>query len=433
MQLKTRPAQLKALDHDGDPPGTFEALVSVFGNVDDVGDRVLPGAFTNTLGRWAAKGNPIPIIWSHDWSDPRSIVGKAVEATETDAGLLIKGQLRLGSGYADDVYDLLKQRIVTNFSFAYDEVKANQNESDPSIRDLHELELFEVGPCLVGVNPATELMAVKANKQGRTLSAANEKQLRSAVALIVSVLKSVDGNGDNNGNGDGDDDGKAKADALDALIAQMPMLSVADRSKLAQAMGSIMREMMGGGDEGKMQGLSVGGVKGAISSHSTSTDSESGWDAGAARRNIPDEATASTYKQVFAYQDPEADPDTVGAYKFPHHNVSSDGKVGPANIAACSTGVGILNGGRGGADVTGDERQGIYNHLARHMSDAGIASEDIPTLKYRRPDGQDRGPAGGPQGNDGQGRGAKDSDQMLARFVQAQLANSLSLLEATEV
>jgi HK97 family phage prohead protease len=406
MKLKTRPAELKAIDVEGDPPGTFEALVSVFNNVDSDGERVLPGAFTNSLAKWKAKGDPIPVIWSHDWSDPRSIIGKAIDARETDEGLLVKAQLRLNSpgSYAAEVYDLLKQRLVTQFSFAYDVVESSHTDEKTDsgwgghVVDLKELDLFEVGPCLVGVNTDTQLLDVKGAKQGRTISAANEAILRAAMQGIGRVLQSIGGDAVSD-DLDSDGDGKSGDRHLSPV------------------------------------GFSVGGQKAPIPSHSTATDDTSDWDANANVTNLSNDAGASTYRQAFAMMYPDrGDEDSKSAYGYPHHNVSSDGKVGAANITACSTGIGALNGGRGGHSLSADDRQAVYNHLARHISDSGRDSEDIPPLKYRRPDGQDRGPDGGPdKGNAGQGRGARESDQLLAQFVRGQLANTQSLLEATEV
>ncbi len=56
-------------------------------------------------------------------------------------------------------------------------------------------------------------------------------------------------------------------------------------------------------------------------------------------------------------------------------------KLGDAparNLRACRTGIAVLNGGRGGADIPAKDRKGIHNHLARHMADAG---EEPPELK----------------------------------------------------
>ena len=94
--------------------------------------------------------------------------------------------------------------------------------------------------------------------------------------------------------------------------------------------------------------------------------------------NLPNEAGAQTLRRAFAWADPDADPDTKAAYKFVHHEVSARGQVGPANVKACVSGIGILNGARGGARIPDADRKGVHSHLARHLRDAG---EEPPPLK----------------------------------------------------
>ncbi len=83
-------------------------------------------------------------------------------------------------------------------------------------------------------------------------------------------------------------------------------------------------------------------------------------------------------RRAFAWVDPDADPENKTAYKFIHHEVGAGAEVGPANVRACRLGIGILNGARGGADIPSSDRKGVYNHLARHLRDAG---EEPPALK----------------------------------------------------
>ena len=90
------------------------------------------------------------------------------------------------------------------------------------------------------------------------------------------------------------------------------------------------------------------------------------------------DASASVLRRAYAWADPEGDPDVKASYKFIHHEVGSGGEVGPANVKACVSGIGILNGGRGGANVPVEHRKGIHGHLAKHLRDAG---EDAPPLK----------------------------------------------------
>lgn len=219
-RVKTCPARIKAAGpKDGLEEGEFRALVSVFNNVDAIGDVVMPGAFKEDLAEWAAKGDPIPVLWSHDWIDPFSHVGVVKSASETADGLEVLATLDL---YDEDdegnrvripkawqVYRLLKGRRVTQFSFAYDILDAGRGERDGEpVFELRKLHVFEVGPTLVGMNQSTDLLDVKSAasaldvatfiadvsaqlKAGRVLSAANESALRSALDKIAGGIEDV--------------------------------------------------------------------------------------------------------------------------------------------------------------------------------------------------------------------------------------------------
>ena len=84
----------------------------------------------------------------------------------------------------------------------------------------------------------------------------------------------------------------------------------------------------------------------AIPPHKTAT-TDSSWDGPAAKANLKNDADEAYYRKAFAWQDSDGDPKTKAAYKFIHHMVASGGEVGAANETACSTGIGVLNGGRG--------------------------------------------------------------------------------------
>lgn len=76
-------------------------------------------------------------------------------------------------------------------------------------------------------------------------------------------------------------------------------------------------------------------------------------------------------RRAHAWVDPDQDPGTKAAYKFIHHEVDDRGQVGPANVRACTSAIGVLNGARGGADIPAGDRSGVHRHLARHLGDAG--------------------------------------------------------------
>lgn len=114
----------------------------------------------------------------------------------------------------------------------------------------------------------------------------------------------------------------------------------------------------------------------AIPPHKTAT-TDAAWDGPAAKANLKNDGDEAYYRKAFAWQDSKGDPKTKAAYKFIHHMVSSSGDVGAANTTGCSAGIGVLNGGRGGTTIPDGDRQGVYNHLAKHIRDAG---KDAPKL-----------------------------------------------------
>lgn len=204
-------AEFKAAE-DSKDPGTFSAIVSVFNNVDDgwIPDRILPGAFAEAL---AANPEP-PVVWSHQWGIPP--IGKTLEAKELmpgDAllpeslkdlgGLFMKGQLFINEDEAHptakQVHVGLKSGALREFSFGYEVADAREvTEDEETIREIEKIKrLFEWGPTLVGMNPATELIEAASRtyggfKAGRVLSKVNETKLRDARDAIDAVLSSLE-------------------------------------------------------------------------------------------------------------------------------------------------------------------------------------------------------------------------------------------------
>lgn len=186
------PAAVKAI---GDPEqGQFEAVVSIFGNVDRIGDRVVKGAFSKSIGNWqtkAASGKYLPIYYSHQYGDPAFLLGKGLEMSETDEGLVVRGQLFMGKQAARDVYEGFKEGVLDQFSFAYDVVR--ESKASDGANELLELEIIEAGPTPIGMNSLTRLLEVKAEAgekaAGRMLSKKDERDLAKAVALIQAVLE----------------------------------------------------------------------------------------------------------------------------------------------------------------------------------------------------------------------------------------------------
>lgn len=114
-------------------------------------------------------------------------------------------------------------------------------------------------------------------------------------------------------------------------------------------------------------------IFGAVAPKTTST-SDAAWDAGANESRLPSPLSISTARAAYAWIDSSRVEDgelPKAAARFIHHEVTANGTVGAANLTACSAGIGALHGARGGTTIPEADRRGVYNHLARHLRDAG--------------------------------------------------------------
>jgi hypothetical protein len=116
-------------------------------------------------------------------------------------------------------------------------------------------------------------------------------------------------------------------------------------------------------------------AKRAIASHETEVTTRS-WDAAGVETAIPADARPSDLRSVYAWVDPDGDPEAKSSYKFPHHH----GVGGPANVRALLAGIAALNGARGGASIPDADRKATYEHLASHLRDA---DREPPELRDR--------------------------------------------------
>lgn len=139
--------------------GQFTGYASVFGNVDSVGDKIIKGAFAESLKDFGDGGAGIPCYWCHETSDPEMNLGSTLEATEDEHGLFVKVQLDLDNPKAAYAYKLLKEKRVRQMSFAY---QVTDGASKESCFEITGCKIFEVSIVPVGANQATSIESVKA-------------------------------------------------------------------------------------------------------------------------------------------------------------------------------------------------------------------------------------------------------------------------------
>jgi uncharacterized protein len=139
--------------HDLDvKSGVFRGYASTF-DLDLQGDVVRPGAFARTLKERG--GSPIPILWSHNTSEP---IGAGTEAKEDSHGLAVTGELILSVSRAAEVRDLMRAGIVTGLSIGYS-VPAGGAKQGKEVRELVDIDLYEFSACVFPACPSARVTA----------------------------------------------------------------------------------------------------------------------------------------------------------------------------------------------------------------------------------------------------------------------------------
>jgi 2'-5' RNA ligase len=187
-----------------------------------------------------------------------------------------------------------------------------------------------------------------------------------------------------------DDEAEAAVDADPLAIVIADELTTEERLSAVEEFLAAQKGGSGGGgaddedglDEGPPDGViedadNEGGEEfGAIAPHDTPT-TDAPWDGPAAEKNVRSGEGRSYFDNIYAYYDDGKDESVKASYRFIHHEVDAEGAPGAANLRACSTGIGVLNGGRGGTTIPADAREGVYRHLASHLRDADKEAPEL--------------------------------------------------------
>ncbi len=158
INYMTVPFEFKAVD-EVQKFGNVKGYASVFGNIDlglDVVDR---GAFNKTL---KDSGGKVIILADHMPDRP---IGWNKEGREDEYGLKVNGDLNLDVQLARERYSLAKQAFEigapTGLSIGYTTIKAEPDSTNPRIRRLKELKLWEYSFVTFPMNTAAMLTAAK--------------------------------------------------------------------------------------------------------------------------------------------------------------------------------------------------------------------------------------------------------------------------------
>lgn len=143
--------EVKALDD----AGTFEGYASTFGNVDNGGDKVMPGAFVEGLAEARRKGRTVKMLWQHDPDQP---IGVWDDMAEDAKGLRVKGRLVLEVPKAREAHALAQAGALGGLSIGY---RTKEAAPEGNVRLLKKLDLFEVSMVTMPMNERAKFTAIK--------------------------------------------------------------------------------------------------------------------------------------------------------------------------------------------------------------------------------------------------------------------------------
>lgn len=142
--------EVKSLDADG----RFSGYASVFDVIDSQRDRMKRGAFRKSL---RVRQTPVKLLWQHQWESPIGVVDQIFEDAR---GLFVQGRLLMDVAKAREAYALLKAGALRGMSIGY-QVKQSRRDPDSGVRELLEVELWEVSIVTLPANAQANVTALK--------------------------------------------------------------------------------------------------------------------------------------------------------------------------------------------------------------------------------------------------------------------------------
>jgi HK97 family phage prohead protease len=236
LKYRTAPAAL-----DTENEGRLKAAFSVFDELDSDLDVVRKSAFTD--------GQPVPLVWSHDWSKP---IGKGIVRL-TDRHAEFDGAFFTDTASGMDAYRTVKAMgELQEFSFGF-EIKESRRikYQDKDAREITKVTVFEVSTVLIGANRNTRTLAIKGGmrrswddqdevlraeladyldrartlvsghaKEGRAISTNRRAGLEAMLASLLEHAESLQSLLEETAPRERDADGEAEKAARSALFAE---------------------------------------------------------------------------------------------------------------------------------------------------------------------------------------------------------------------
>lgn len=134
--------------------GGIEGYASVFDLIDQSGDRIAPGAFSNSLARRGPA--QVRMLWQHDAYEP---IGVWAHIAQDAHGLFVQGRVLDGVARGAEVLALLRGGAIDGLSIGFKTVRSHTDELS-GVRTLLEIDLWEISVVTFPMNEAARVANV---------------------------------------------------------------------------------------------------------------------------------------------------------------------------------------------------------------------------------------------------------------------------------
>ncbi len=185
---------LKVADMDAGSR-TVKGYLSAFNVVDSDNDVILPGAFKKSIaenGPASASNRKIAFLRNHEWED---VIGKMLELTEDEHGLMFTAQLGRSSKGDDALLDyqddIIREHSI-GFNYIPDKIKFIETE-DGGYWAVSEVKLWEGSAVLFGSNPFTHVLQVAKGGNAADAKTVMLAKLATETEAITKALRNGKG------------------------------------------------------------------------------------------------------------------------------------------------------------------------------------------------------------------------------------------------
>lgn len=161
--------------------GAVEGYASLFGEVDQARDMVMPGAFRRTLESRGVR--KIPMLFQHDPAEP---IGVWLSIEEDHRGLFARGRLIPEVKRARELLSLVEAGAVDGLSIGYRTVRGRV---DPTtrVRKLFQVDLWEISIVTFPLLAGARVRAVKNSRLPPGRASPRGRAERPATATTGSI------------------------------------------------------------------------------------------------------------------------------------------------------------------------------------------------------------------------------------------------------